>query len=182
MQAESKASIAMSASRRVPMRSDDWRERSGESGVFAHVLVGSSSGTMQSSPTKENGDKDVQSVEQQIEKAVSEHSEDEDEDEGTVYIPRKKAALRKGSIQQRARCSEEGCDKYAQKGGLCIAHGGVGSNRKPCSVEGCTTLANRWGLCGKHGGFYRCSEEGCDKAAKKGGLCIARFKLKVCHT
>ena len=63
------------------MRSDDWRDRSGESGVFAHVLVGSSSGTMQSSPTEENGDKDVQSVEQQIEKAVSEHSEDKDEDD-----------------------------------------------------------------------------------------------------
>ena len=153
------------------MRSDDWHERSGESGVFAHVLVGSSSGTMQSSPTKENGDKDVQSVEQQIEKAVSEHSEDEDEDEdeGTVYIPRKKAALRKGSIQQRARCSEEGCDKYAQKGGLCIAHGGVGGKRKPCSEEGCTTLAQRWGPCVKHGGSR--SEEGCDKQAQKGGLC-----------
>ena len=124
----------MSASRRVLMRSDDWRERSGESGVFAHVLVGSSSGTMQSSPTEENGDKDVQSVEQQIEKAVSEHSEDEDEE--TVYIPRKKAAPRKGSIQQRAGCSEKGCDKAAQKGGLCVAHGGVGSSKKPCTVEG----------------------------------------------
>ena len=129
------------------MRTDDWRERSGESGVFAHVLVGSSSGTTQSSPTEENGDKDVQSVEQQIGEAVSEHSEDEDEE--TVYIPRKKArkkaAPRKGSIQQRARCS----------------------------VEGCTTLAHRWGLCSKHGGFTRCSEEGCDKHAVKGGLCIA---------
>ena len=61
------------------MRSDDWRDRSGESGVFAHVLVGSSSGTMQSSPTEENGDKDVQSVEQRIGEAVSEHSEDEDD-------------------------------------------------------------------------------------------------------
>ena len=71
--------------------------------MFAHVLVGSSSGTMQSSPTEENGDKDVQSVEQQIEKAVSEHSEDEDEER--LYIPRKKAAPRKGSIRQRARCS-----------------------------------------------------------------------------
>ena len=73
--------------------------------MFAHVLVGSSSGTMQSSPTEENGDKDVQSVEQQIGEAVSEHSEDKDEDEETVYIPRKKAAPRKGSIRQRARCS-----------------------------------------------------------------------------
>ena len=162
----------MSAGRRIPMRSDDWRERSGESGVFAHVLVGSSSGTMQSSPTEENGDKDVQSVEQQIEKAVSEHS---DEDEETEYIPRKKAAPRKGSIRKRARCSEEGCDKQAQKGGLCIAHGGVGGSKKPCSVEGCTTLANRWGLCVKHGGFYRCSEEGCDKVAQKGGLCKVHF-------
>ena len=80
MKAESDASIAMSASRRVLMRSDDWRERSGESGVFAHVLVGSSSGTTQSSPTEENGDKDVQSVEQRIEEAVFEHSEDEDKD------------------------------------------------------------------------------------------------------
>ena len=81
MQAESNSSIVMSASGCIPMRSDDWRERSGESGVFAHVLVGSSSGTMQSSPTEENGDKDVQSVEQQIGEAVSEHSEDEDEDD-----------------------------------------------------------------------------------------------------
>ena len=61
------------------MRSDDRRERSGESGVFAHDRVGSSSGTTQSSPTEENGDKDVQSVEQQIGKAASEHSEDEDD-------------------------------------------------------------------------------------------------------
>ena len=159
------------------MRTDDWREKSGESGVFAHVLVGSSLGTMQSSPTEENGDKDVQSVEQRIGEAVSEHSEDEDEE--TVDIPRKKAAPRKGSIRKRARCSEEGCDKQAVKGGRCRAHGGVGSRTKPCSEEGCTTLARRWGLCVKHGGFYRCSEEGCDKAAKKGGLCIAHFKLKV---
>ena len=71
----------MSAGRRILIQTDDWRERSGESGVFAHVLVGSSSGTMQSSPTEENGDKDVQSVEQQIGEAVSEHSEDKDEDE-----------------------------------------------------------------------------------------------------
>ena len=47
----------------------------------------------------------MQSVEQQIGEAVSEHSEDKDEDEETVYIPRKKAAPRKGSIRQRARCS-----------------------------------------------------------------------------
>ena len=79
MQAESKASIAMSAGRRIPMQTDDRRERSGKSGVFARVLVGSSSGTTQSSPTEENGDKDVQSVEQQIGEAVSEHSEDEDD-------------------------------------------------------------------------------------------------------
>ena len=69
----------MSASRRIPMRTDDWHERSGESGVFAHVLVGSSSGTTQSSPTEENGDKDAQSVEQRIGEAVSEHSEGEDD-------------------------------------------------------------------------------------------------------
>ena len=172
MQAESKARIAISAGRRIPIQTDDWRERSGESGVFAHVLVGSSSGTMQSSPTEENGDKDVQSVEQRIEEAVSEHSEDKDEDEETVYIPRKKAAPRKGSTQQRARCSEEGCDKQAKKGGLSVAHGGVGS-KKPCSVEGCTTLAARWGLYVKHGGVNRCSEEGYDKQAVKGGLCVA---------
>ena len=161
MKAESKASIAMSASRRIPMRSDDWREKSGESGV--------------------------------------EDEDEDDEDAETEYIPRKKAAPRKGSIQQRARCSVEGCttlaqrwglcgkhggfprcsrkrcDKQAQRGGLCIAHGGVGSSKKPCSVEGCTTLANRWGLCSKHGGVARCSEEGCDKQAQKDGLCKAHF-------
>ena len=81
------------------MRSDDYPDRSGESGVFAHVLVGSSSGTMQSSPTEENGDKDVQRVEQQIGKAVSEHSEDEDEDENDILLEFERLRMRRaGSV------------------------------------------------------------------------------------
>ena len=45
---------------------------------------------------------------------------------------------RKGPPEQRARrvCREQGCEKWAQTGGLCVAHGGVGSAKKPCSVEG----------------------------------------------
>ena len=71
------------------------------------------------------------------------------------------------------RCNEEGCEKAAKAGGMCIAHGGSQSSKKPCEVEGCSTLAALHGLCFRHGGYYRCKEEGCEKVAKKGGMCIA---------
>ena len=46
---------------------------------------------------------------------------------------------RKGPSGQSARrvCHEQGCDKWALVGGLCMAHGG--GNEKPCSAEGCGT-------------------------------------------
>jgi hypothetical protein len=76
-------------------------------------------------------------------------SSEEEEEEEEMERPVKK---RKGPPGQSAKrvCREQGCDKWAKAGGLCIAHGG--GNRKPCSIEGCGTLANSRGLCWKHGG------------------------------
>ena len=53
--------------------------------------------------------------------------------------------------KKRTTCKhEDGCEKFAQTGGFCIAHGGTG---KKC----------------KH-------EDGCEKQAKKGGFCIAHWR------
>ena len=55
---------------------------------------------------------------------------------------------RSGKHGGYARCKEAGCEKYAVKRGLCIAHGGSrSSGKKPCEVEGCSTLAKLYGLC-----------------------------------
>ena len=97
-------------------------------------------------------------------------SSEEEEEEIEMERPVKK---RKGPPEQRARrvCREQGCDKQARAGGLCMAHGG--GTQKPCSIEGCGTLANSKGLCVKHGGGTQkpCSVEGCGTLAKSGGLC-----------
>ena len=84
-------------------------------------------------------------------------SEEEDEEERRVK-------KRKGPPVGSA-CREQGCEKWAVSGGMCMANGG--NKRKPCLVEGCGTLAQSRGLCGKHGGGARkpCSVEGCGTLA-----------------
>jgi hypothetical protein len=73
-------------------------------------------------------------------------SEEEEEEEKRPVKKRKGPPL--GSA-----CREQGCEKWAQSGGLCVAHGG--DKRKLCLVEGCGTLANSRGLCVKHGEAVR---------------------------
>ena len=116
--------------------------------------------------------------------------------------PGKRGRYEAWTGQHGRRPLEQGCDKWAQAGGLCIAHGGGkqkpcsvegcgtlaasrgvcvkhgGGNRKPCSVEGCGTLANSKGLCVKHGGGKPCSVEDCGKQAQSGneGMCRRHFK------
>ena len=51
----------------------------------------------------------------------------------------------------RRRCQTEGCDKYALKGGHCIAHGGG----RRCQTEGCDKQAKAGGHCIAHGGGRR---------------------------
>ena len=68
---------------------------------------------------------------------------------------------RKGSPGQSAKwvCREQGCDKWARAGGLCVAHGGV-ARQKPCSVEGCDKQpqGGHEGMCKRHfKDIYPCS-------------------------
>ena len=103
---------------------------------------------------------------------VDDSSEEEEEE---TERPVKK---RKGPHKPSLACREQGCDKWAQTGGLCVKHGG--GWQKPCSVEGCGTLANSRGLCVKHGGGSKkpCSVDSCDKQAQSGneGMCKRHFK------
>ncbi|KAG4049156.1 hypothetical protein PC123_g15551 [Phytophthora cactorum] len=90
------------------------------------------------------------------------------------------------------QCRFENCPKFAQGGGLCIAHGGGyrcqtpfcaffnlrtcpdhgGSKR--CGVTGCTRVAQGTSaLCCAHGGGRKCSVKKCDKYDAGLGLCLA---------
>ena len=73
---------------------------------------------------------------------VDDSSEEEEHEEDEVDVMERPVKKRKGPPEQSARrvCREQGCEKWAQTGGLCVAHGGVGSAKKTCSVEGCGTL------------------------------------------
>ena len=95
--------------------------------------------------------------------------DDSSEEEEEMERPVKK---RKGPPGQSAKrvCREQGCDKWAQAGGLCKRHGS--GKQKPCSVEGCGTLAVSRGLCFKHGRSKPCSIEGCGTLAVSRGLCF----------
>ena len=95
---------------------------------------------------------------------IYDDSSEEEEEERPV---KKRKGLPLGSA-----CREQGCDKWAKSGGLCVKHGG--GTRKPCLVEGCGTLAQSRGLCVKHGGGIArkpCSVEGCGTLAQSRGLC-----------
>jgi len=74
----------------------------------------------------------------------------------------------------RRVCSHEGCDKYAQRRGVCIRHGGKPPSRRRCSHEGCTNVAQNGGICVRHGAKRKgCSQEGCMNNAVKGGVCFS---------
>ena len=107
------------------------------------------------------------------------HESDKDDriEEEEVERPVKKRKAKSRHLTRKKgpsgpqACREQGCDKWALTGGLCIAHRGV-SAQKPCSMEGCGTLAYSKGLCYKHGGGKPCSVEGCGTLAHGKGLCF----------
>ena len=72
------------------------------------------------------------------------------------------------------RCSHEGCNNKAQKGGVCIRHGAKVKrcSHKGCTKQGCTKQAVKGGVCKEHGKkmMIRCSHMGCIKYARKGGV------------
>ena len=104
------------------------------------------------------------------------HEEDAVPDRGLLQDRNKECTAREHAGDF---CSVEGCDKLAQKYGLCTAHGG--QKKKPCYTEGCCNLAykgasagrTRWGA--SHlpcGGVWQvaCVWEGWDvQAALQGG-------------
>ena len=57
-------------------------------------------------------------------------------------------------IQRKKLCQVEGCDKGAQTGGRCIAHGGG----RRCQVEGCNKGAQSGGRCRAHVGVAMSSK------------------------
>ena len=67
------------------------------------------------------------------------------------------------------RCSSEGCNNYAKRGGVCMKHG---ANVKLCSSDKCTNQAQNGGVCFKHGAMKKlCSSEGCTNQVQKRGVC-----------
>merc|ERR1712194_301586 len=81
--------------------------------------------------------------------------------------------------RKRKVCSEDGCTKNAQKGGVCIKHG---AKVKRCSHYDCTKQVQQGGVCIEHGAkVKRCSHDGCSKFTKGGGVCIKHgAKVKRC--
>ena len=65
------------------------------------------------------------------------------------------------------RCAIPECDKTAQTGGNCFAHGGG----KHCSKPDCNSRALLGGNCYVHGGGRRCAVDDCIKACKINGFC-----------
>lgn len=71
-------------------------------------------------------------------------------------------------------CVVDGCEKVAEPGGRCGAHGGG----KRCKIEGCTKRRATKGLCYDHGGGRHCSLEWCNKYADKSGYCAGHKREK----
>ena len=91
--------------------------------------------------------------------------------------------LSEAVVKSRPRCKHpEGCGKFAQARGLCVAHGGGTKCKHP---SGCDNYAHQYGLCTRHGGRSKCKFlEGCERGALKGGFCsahggIKRIKIKI---
>ncbi len=100
------------------------------------------------------------------------------------------------------KCSVEGCDNGAQKGGICIRHGGgdrcahegctkssqgnfmcrAHGGGKRCDVFNCTKSAQRNGLCAQHGGKKYCTVEGCNRTDRGAQLCMVHRKERLCRS
>ena len=132
-----------------------------ESGVMDHVPM---TGTLEPMAQEAGrGDEGAGVYEGDVYDDDSSEEEEEEEEERPVK-------KRKGPPVGSA-CREQGCEKWAVSGGLCVAHGG--QNKKPCSVEGCGTLAQSRGLCVKQGGISikPCRGAGWGTLAHSRGLC-----------
>ncbi|KAF1330325.1 Wrky transcription factor 19, partial [Globisporangium splendens] len=100
---------------------------------------------------------------------------------------------------RRNLCQHDGCDKFAQGGGLCIAHGGGYKCKTPfcaffntrtceehggskrCGILGCTKVAlGVSALCCAHGGGRKCSVKKCDKHDAGLGFCLAHGGGRNC--
>jgi hypothetical protein len=85
------------------------------------------------------------------------------------------------NASDRERCRHKGCNKYAQKGGVCITHG---AKVKRCSFDGCTNHAQKGGVCYTHGATRKqCSHERCTNGAIRRGVCWihgAKVEVKRC--
>jgi len=97
------------------------------------------------------------------------------------------SAIRK---RPKLTCRHEGgCTKWAQKGGVCWAHGASARPKKrvgpTCNLEACTNNAvEEGGVCRKHGGKQKdsqrkrvrvrpiCNHEGCTNQVVNGGVCV----------
>jgi hypothetical protein len=72
--------------------------------------------------------------------------------------------------RKRKLCSQDGCSKHVQQGGVCFKHG---VREKLCSQDGCGRYVQQGGVCIKHGArVKRCSQDGCGKQAVQGGVCV----------
>jgi len=72
---------------------------------------------------------------------------------------------------RRKKCSVDGCESIAMRGGVCARHGAT-KIRKQCKEEGCTNMEQNGGVCQRHGAkVRRCNVEGCNSQAHKGGTC-----------
>ena len=109
-----------------------------ESGVMDHVLMMGGLGPMTQEAGRGGEGAGVYGGDVYDDDDDSNEEEEEEEER-----PVKK---RKGPPVGSA-CREQGCEKWAVSGGLCVKHGG--DKRKSCLVEGCGTLSQSRGLCGK---------------------------------
>jgi len=88
---------------------------------------------------------------------------------GGVCIKQRRGA----TATTHTRCSFDGCNRYSQRGGVCITHGAV-VIRKRCKFVGCDRQFVRGGVCITHGAKTRqCSVKGCtSNSLGKGGVCV----------
>ena len=74
----------------------------------------------------------------------------------------------------RLLCSVSECTYFAQRGGVCVRHGGKQVN-KTCSHKGCSNFVQNGGVCIRHGAIFapkKCSHDGCTNNVVRGGVCI----------
>ena len=84
-----------------------------------------------------------------------------------------------GATATRTRCSFDGCNRFSQRGGVCITHGAV-VIRKRCKFVGCDKQFVRGGVCITHGAKTKqCSFEGCNNQVIKGGVCVTHGAVVI---